>query len=203
MHIKLRIRSLLHGFIGVLCTLTLPNAVYASENPFIGEIACGGWNFCPSGWMSCDGQLLPISSYPELFTLIGTTYGGDGQSSFALPDLRGRTMVHQGAGPGLSPRTLGQTGGLETVTLTVQQIPAHSHTVVAHTGTEKSASPQNAIAGTAPSTVPVFTSSLSANIALNSAAVTSSGASQAHNNRQPYLTVKCCISLYGIFPSPQ
>ena len=98
-------------------------------NPFIGEIRIIGRNAEPKGWARCDGQLLPISQYPALYNLIGTTYGGDGDTTFALPDLRGRTPIHQGAGEGLTPRELGQTLGAETVVLSAQELPAHSHSV--------------------------------------------------------------------------
>src|SRR5215213_7415071 len=103
------------------------------SNPYIGEIRMFGGNFPPSGWAFCDGQLLPISENDALFNLIGTTYGGDGESTFALPDLRGRTPVHTGTGPGLSPYTMGEGGGVESVTLTTQQIPTHNHQWMAST----------------------------------------------------------------------
>ena len=180
--------------------LFLPNAARAdASSPFIGEISCGGWNFCPLNWEDCAGQLLPIVQYEALFNLIGTTYGGDGQTTFALPNIAGRTMVHQGQGTNLSNYTIGQTGGTETVTLTTAQIPAHNHTVVSHTGSEKSASPTSKIPGNA--TSPVYAPSTTDSIPLAAGTVGTTGGSQPHNNLQPYLTIKCCISLFGIFPS--
>lgn len=181
-----------------LCGVGVSFAVHAQQ-PFVGEIMCGGRNFCPNGWAECSGQLMPISENETLFNLIGTTYGGDGQVTFALPDLRGRTMVHQG-----NSYVIAQTGGAEAVALTTAQMPAHSHTVMAHTGAERSASPAGGrIAGIAPSTTPAYASGQpSAMLAmLGTAAVRSTGGSQSHNNLQPYLTMKCCISLWGIYPS--
>lgn len=193
--------ALFIGLVWGLGTLSLPSSAHAdASSPFIGEISCGGWNFCPSGWAECAGQLFPIAENEALFALIGTTYGGDGQSTFALPNIQGRTMVHQGQGPGLSNRQLGETGGVETVTLTTSQMPVHNHALVAHTGTEKSASPTNRIAGPASAAAPVYTST-AANTTLAAGAVGTSGGSQPHNNLQPYLASKCCIALFGIFPS--
>lgn len=180
--------------------LCLPRSAQADASmPFVGEISCGGWNFCPNGWLECAGQLLPISNYEVLFSLIGTTYGGDGQTNFALPNIREKTMIHQGQGSGLTNRTIGETGGSETVTLTTAQIPAHNHMVAAHTGLEKS-SPVNSIPGTTSATAPVYTSS-APDTSFGAGAVSSAGGSQPHNNRQPYLAVKCCIAYVGIYPS--
>jgi len=165
--------------------------------PYVGEIRMFAGNFAPAGWMFCEGQLLPISEYETLFNLIGTTYGGDGQSTFALPDLRGRLPLHQGNG-----FTLAETGGAESITLTVQQIPAHPHPVMATT-TNQTASPSNAIlaqplsnqAGTA-----IFTANIPAT-ALLPATVGAAGGTQPHDNFQPYLCVDFIISLFGIFTS--
>ncbi|MBK9442731.1 MAG: phage tail protein [Comamonadaceae bacterium] len=168
---------------------------------FIGEIICGGWNFCPTDWADCNGQLIPIGQYDALFALIGTTYGGDGQQTFALPNIQGRTMVHAGTGPGLSSRVLGEMGGTETVTLTTNQLPAHSHTLAAHTGNERSASPTGRIPGIAPAAAPVYAATGNGIAVLSPSTVSASGGSQPHNNLQPYLAMKCCISLNGIFPS--
>jgi microcystin-dependent protein len=176
-----------------------PQTVQAdASQPFVGEISCGGWNFCPNGWLECNGQLLPIAQNDVLFTLIGTTYGGDGQTTFALPNIVGRTMLHQGQGPGLSNRVIGESGGAETVTLATAQMPIHNHPVVAHTGSEKSASPTNRVAGM--SSTPLYTPS-TADATFGAEAVSTSGGSQPHNNLQPYLAVKCCISQFGVFPS--
>lgn len=190
-------RILALALVSALGSLGLPQGARA-DPPYVGEVVCGGWNFCPAGWAECNGALLPIAENDTLFTLIGTTYGGDGQSTFALPNIAGRTMVHTGTGSGLSPRTLGESGGVETVTLTSSQIPSHNHPVQVHTGVEQSASPTNRIVG--PANAPMY-STAAANIALGASAVGSTGGSQPHNNLQPYLAAKCCISLFGIFPS--
>jgi microcystin-dependent protein len=189
------------GLIWGLGTFGLPFAAHADgSQPFIGEISCGGWNFCPKNWAECNGQLLPILQNEALFALIGTTYGGDGQTTFALPNITGRTMVHQGQGPGLSNRQMGEAGGVETVTLATSQMPVHNHSLVAHTGSEKSASPSNRVAGPVSVSAPVYTST-AANTTLAAGAVGTTGGSQPHNNLQPYLASKCCIAIFGIFPS--
>jgi microcystin-dependent protein len=150
-------------------------------------------NFAPAGWMFCEGQLLPISEYETLFNLIGTTYGGDGQSTFALPDLRGRIPLHFGNG-----FTLAETGGVETVTLTVSQIPAHTHPMLASTDPGTLQSPQSNVTGDVANKI---YRAGAANIVMNPNAVGATGGSQPHNNFQPYLCVDFIISLFGIFPS--
>jgi len=152
-------------------------------------------NFAPAGWMFCEGQLLPISEYETLFNLIGTTYGGDGQSTFALPDMRGRVPLHFGNG-----FTLAETGGVETVTLTVSQIPAHSHPLLATTSTANDSNAQCNALAQASSFFPYL--NVPASIAMAPQSVGSVGGSQPHENFQPYLCVDFIISLFGIFPSP-
>jgi len=162
--------------------------------PYVGEIRMFGGNFAPAGWMFCDGQLLPISENETLFQLIGTTYGGDGESTFALPDLRGRVPIHQGNG-----FILAETGGAEEITLTVQQIPVHTHpfTGAAATGTATSAS--NNLPANSQNITPYINQSPNAN--MNAAVVSPAGGSQPHTNFQPYLCIDFIISLFGIFPS--
>lgn len=169
------------------------------SNPFVGEIRIFAGNFAPNGWAFCDGRLLAISEQETLFNLIGTTYGGDGQSNFALPDLRGRAPVHQGQGPGLSNYTQGQTGGQETVTVTTQQMPAHGHSFLASTSGGSSSNPQNNVIGSPPS-VTLFIEDVPA-LALTPQVVTQTGGSQPHENRMPYITINYIISLFGVFPS--
>lgn len=166
--------------------------------PYVGEIRIFAGNFAPAGWMFCEGQLLAVSENETLFQLIGTTYGGDGQATFALPDLRGRIPLHQGNG-----FILAETGGAEEITLTVNQIPAHNHPLLATT---------NAAAGTAPSPnvtlarnnnpaiTPYGSDNPSTNLVANH--LGSVGGSQPHTNFQPYLCVNFIISLFGVFPSP-
>jgi microcystin-dependent protein len=162
--------------------------------PYVGEIRLFAGNFAPAGWMFCEGQLLPISEYETLFNLIGTTYGGDGQSTFALPDLRGRVPLHFGNG-----FTLAETGGVETVTLTVSQIPAHSHPFLGSTDTANSANPSTSVVARSPQ-VKAFING-AASSAMSTQIVSSVGGSQPHNNFQPYLCLDFIISLFGIFPS--
>jgi microcystin-dependent protein len=168
------------------------------SQPYVGEIRMFAGNFAPAGWMFCEGQLLSIADYSTLFNLIGTTYGGDGQSTFALPDLRGRLPIHQG--PGF---TLGQSGGVEQVTLTVNQIPAHTHPFQASGSLASSSSPANQFpAITQASTItPYGTDAPPVQLSPNS--VGSVGGSQPHNNFQSYLCIDFIISLFGIFPSQQ
>jgi microcystin-dependent protein len=153
-------------------------------------------NFAPAGWMFCEGQLLSISDNQTLFQLIGTTYGGDGQSTFGLPDLRGRIPLHQGNG-----FTLAETGGVETVTLTVSQVPAHTHPFTAVGGAAGGqTSPAGALPAQSFNVTPYINDVPTGNF--NAGAVDSVGGSQPHNNLQPYLCVDFIISLFGIYPSP-
>jgi microcystin-dependent protein len=168
------------------------------SSPFVGEIRIFGGNFPPAGWAFCDGSLVAISENDALFQLIGTTYGGDGQTTFALPDLRGRVPMHQGGGPGLSNRIIGEAGGVETVTLTTNQIPAHSHAPLAVSGSGNQATPQNGVwAGAANSLYSLNAPSLALNATLGSVV----GGSQPHDNLMPFLAVSFIISLFGIFPT--
>ena len=162
--------------------------------PFVGELRMFAGNFAPAGWMFCEGELLPISEYETLFNLIGTTYGGDGESTFALPDLRGRLPLHQGNG-----FILAETGGAEEITLTVNQIPAHTHApVVVGNQAGSQANPAGALPAQSYNVVPFINDAVTGNFNLN--AVTSVGGNQPHTNFQPYLCVNFIISLFGIFP---
>ena len=162
--------------------------------PYVGEIRIFAGNFAPSGWMFCEGQLLSIAENEVLFQLIGTTYGGDGQTTFALPDLRGRVPVHQGAGYALA-----QAGGQEMVGLTVQQIPSHSHAFIATADDATQASPTSrTLAHT--KAINLY-SAAAPNVDMAAQAVSMTGGGQAHANIQPYLCVNFIISLFGIFPS--
>ena len=163
--------------------------------PYVGEIRMFAGNFAPDGWLFCEGQLLPISENETLFNLIGTTYGGDGQQTFALPDLRGRVPVHQGNGT-----TLSEAGGTETTTLTVAQSPKHAHTFVVSTNNATTANPSGNVLAQTPSYTPY--AAFNPSTPLNAASVTSVGGSQPHDNMQPYLCVDFIISLFGIYPSP-
>jgi len=169
------------------------------SDPFLGEIQIFGFNFSPRGWAFCDGQLLPIAQYTALFSLLGTYYGGDGRTTFALPDLRGRVPLNDGSGPGLSPKRIGEVGGRETNTLDINHMASHSHAF---------SSPSNSGAGntdSATGSFPAQTAEDNYNSAANSAMgggmTASTGASAAINNMQPYLTTNFCIALEGLYPS--
>jgi microcystin-dependent protein len=167
--------------------------------PYVGEIRMFGGNFAPAGWAFCNGQLLAIAQYDALFSLIGTSYGGDGQSSFAVPDLRGRIPIHQGTGPSGATYMMGQAGGSETVNLTVGQLPSHSHPLVGAVVAGNQTSPADH--------VPANTVGIAAYINdppdgnMNAQAIEQAGGSQPHENMQPFLSVSFIISLFGIFPS--
>ena len=163
--------------------------------PYVGEIRMFAGNFAPAGWMFCEGQLLPISENETLFQLIGTTYGGDGQSTFALHDLRGRIPIHQGNG-----FILDETGGAEEITLTVNQIPAHAHPYLATAAPGDIVNPGGNVSANSFNVTPYINDVPNGNF--NAAAVSSIGGSQPHTNFQPYLCIDFIISLFGIFPSP-
>ncbi|KNG92941.1 phage tail protein [Pseudaestuariivita atlantica] len=172
--------------------------------PFLGEIKMGGWNFAPRGWAMCDGQLLPIASYTALFSLLGTMFGGDGRTSFGLPELRGRFPMHQGNGPGLSPAVMGQKAGVEEVALTVNEMPSHNHNVTlrADPAAANSTDPTGRILGNG------FTAyrnnrSPSNDVSFDAAAIQQSnaGGNLPHYNMPPYQVVNFVIALQGLFPS--
>lgn len=164
--------------------------------PYVGEIRMFAGNFAPAGWMFCEGQLLPISENETLFNLIGTTYGGDGQSTFALPDMRGRIPIHQGNG-----FILAETGGAEEITLTVNQIPSHSHPMLPSQNPGISSNAQSNTLSSSPS-IMLYLEGQSPDQSMAAGAVSPVGGSQPHTNFQPYLCVDFIISLFGIFPSP-
>jgi microcystin-dependent protein len=169
------------------------------SNPYIGEIRMFGGNFAPAGWAFCNGQTLAISQNDALFTLIGTTYGGDGQETFNLPDLQGRLPMHMGTNAGTT-FTIGENAGTEEVTLTVQQIPIHSHPMVASTNTGTQANPGGNVLATSGSNLQMFIEDQpNVNMAANS--VSPVGGSQPHTNLQPYLCISFILSLFGVFPT--
>jgi microcystin-dependent protein len=170
-------------------------------DPFVAEIRVFPFNFAPRGWAWCDGQLIPLSQNTALFSLLGTTYGGNGKSNFALPDLQGRAPMHPGQGPGLSLHDLGETGGSETVTLLESEIPAHSHTANASAGDADLTQPEptevmaNAVGGFVYDAPPVGPTTT-----MSPQTLTPAGGDAPHNNLQPYLTFYFCIALQGVFP---
>ena len=167
-------------------------------DPFVAEIRIFPFNFAPRGWAWCDGQLLPISQNTALFSLLGTTYGGNGQSNFALPDLQGRAPMHPGQGPGLSLHDLGETGGSETVTLTVDQIPPHTHTAQAQAEPGTQPDPKGGV--WADSTLNQYSSN-AANTTMNPLSILPAGGSLPHDNMLPYQCINFIIALEGLFPS--
>lgn len=170
------------------------------SEPFVGEIRMFAGNFAPRGWAFCDGQLLAVSQNDALFSLLGTIYGGDGRTTFGLPDMRGRLPIHAGDGPGLSPRRLGAKAGAENVTLTVNQMPSHGHPFQ---GTASPATSRDPVGNSpAEAQADAYVEDLSA-FPLASQAVTATGGSQSHTNMMPYLCVNFIVALVGIYPSRQ
>ena len=171
------------------------------SDPFLGEIRMFGGNFAPRNWALCDGQLLSISSNSALFSLLGTIYGGDGRTTFALPDLRGRVPIHVGSGPGLTNRPIGEKAGVENVTISAAQLPTHTHPMGASSRAGDSASPTGAVPAAVPLTARYSTSPAAAGNEMNAAAVGSAGGSQPHDNLQPFQCVNFIIAVAGIYPS--
>jgi microcystin-dependent protein len=170
------------------------------SDPFVAEIRIFPFNFAPRGWAFCDGQLMPISQNTALFSLLGTTYGGDGKSNFALPNMQGNAPMHPNQGPGLSPHSLGETGGSTTVTLLQTQMPAHTHFLTAHTqdpADTNVVSPNASLAASSNGTLYQDTQ----NATLAVVAIGPVGGSVPHNNLQPYLTLNFCIALQGVYPA--
>ena len=172
------------------------------SNPFVAEIRIFPYNFAPEGWAMCDGQLLPISQNVALFSLLGTTYGGNGTSNFALPNLQGSAPMAPGQGRGLSNYELGESGGAATVTLTEGEIPAHSHAAGCNSGAATQLSPANGVWASAQgSTPPDLYSRDTPSVEMSDSALGLTGGSQPHNNLQPYLSLNFCIALQGVFPA--
>lgn len=169
------------------------------SEPFVGEIRMFAGNFAPRGWAFCDGQLLAVSQNDALFSLLGTIYGGDGRTTFGLPDMRGRVPMHAGSGPGLSPRRLGAKAGAENVTLTVNQLPSHTHNLQASQDLAGQSAPQGLVPGNSPSIDLYRETAPTGNVSTN--AITSIGGSRKHTNLQPFLCINYIIALVGIYPS--
>ncbi len=169
------------------------------SEPFIAEIRIFAGNFAPRSWAFCDGQLLPIAQNTALFSLIGTTYGGDGRTTFGLPELRGRLPLHVGTGPGLSPRALGSKGGTETETITEAQLPSHTHTMQGSSTIANQANPQGRVVAES-STFDLYQSG-APGADMSPDAVTAVGGGQSHNNLMPFLCINFIIALFGVFPS--
>ena len=169
-------------------------------DPFVAEIRIFPFNFAPKGWAFCDGQLLPLSQNTALFSLLGTTYGGNGKSNFALPNMQGNAPMHPGQGPGLSLHDLGETGGSETVSLLESEIPSHAHTMrgLIDDGDLKLPAPTRSFAKSGGGNA--YTTTTSGLQAMSGSTIAPAGGDQPHNNMQPYLTLNFCIALQGVFP---
>ena len=174
------------------------------SNPFVAEIRILGCNFAPKGWAFCNGQLLPISQNTALFSLLGTTYGGNGQTTFALPNMQDSSPIHHGQGAGLTQRLLGEASGTPTVTLLNTEMPAHTHQASANSGGAGQPGPQNNVWASLPGrTPPPAFQSTAPNAAMSPFGLSITGSSFPHNNRQPYLGLNFCIAMQGVFPARQ
>lgn len=171
-------------------------------SPFVAEIRMFGCNFAPTGWAFCDGQILPLSQNTALFSLLGTTYGGDGKSNFALPNLQGNAPMFWGQGPGLSLHDIGENGGESAVTLLDSEVPAHTHSLQAsaHNANLDNPSPQNALGRSSPQLIYKQPAGAAAAQPLANGTITPAGSGQPHNNMMPYLTLNFCIALQGVYP---
>lgn len=191
----LKIFLSLFAFVTLGLTISTANA----DEPYLGEVRLFAGNFAPRGWAFCNGQILQISQNTALFSLLGTTYGGDGRITFALPDMRGRAMMGARNGPGLTPRQLGEKSGSESVTLSQAQVPSHSHTLRANNGNGDSVLTNDRVVASA-GRLGIYNDS--ANVDMDATAISdAAGAGQSHNNMQPYVTMSCIIAIEGIFPS--
>ena len=168
-------------------------------DPFVAEIRIFPFNFAPKGWAFCSGQIMPLSQNTALFSLLGTTYGGDGKSNFALPDLQGSAAMHPGQGPGLSLHDLGETGGSPTVSLLTTEIPAHNHSFNFMAATAVSSNPADSYFSNSPNANASVYTALTSNVKPAST-LSAAGGDQPHNNMQPYLTLNFCIALQGVYP---
>jgi microcystin-dependent protein len=169
-------------------------------DPFVAEIRIFPFNFAPKGWAFCDGQLLPLSQNTALFALLGTTYGGDGKSNFALPNMQGNAPMHPGQGPGLSLHDLGETAGSETVTLLESEIPSHQHTMMATAVSATKSIPTTNSLSKVSGATPYLAPASAPLVAMSDSSLMTAGGDQPHNNMQPYLTLNFCIALQGVFP---
>ncbi|GAB0156882.1 tail fiber protein [Chryseobacterium sp. Alg-005] len=184
----------------LICSIFAPALHAQASEPFLGQIAFVPYNKAPNGWADCNGQILSIAQNQALFSLLGTTYGGNGVTTFALPDMRGRVLISQGQGPGLSPYIIGEIGGSENVTLTTQQMPAHTHGVSAVTTEGNQNSPTNNLPADTKGLDKEY-SDAAANTTMKNTMISPTGGSQPHENRPPFVTLRCIIALQGIFPS--
>lgn len=197
---RLLLRATALGSLVLLSSLAATPAAAQSE-PFIGQIMCAGFNFAPRGWALLNGQLLPIAQNTALFSLLGTNFGGDGRTTFALPDMRGRFITHMGAGPGLTARTIGETGGAEATNLTLAQLPPHTHTLAprASNNDANSMSPAGMVPAAKARTT--LYAAPGNTVSMAPSTTSSAGSGQPVPMMPPFLTVNCFIATQGIFPA--
>jgi microcystin-dependent protein len=191
-------RALILLLLGILAAVAQP---VRAQDQFLGQVELVGFTFAPIGWATCEGQILPISQYTALFSLLGTTYGGDGKSTFALPDLRGRRVVGMGQGPGLDDYPIGQMVGEESVTLILSQLPTHTHAILASGPVPPSPDSLGPIGNVWAATVPFLYNAGGTPVPMNPGTLEPAGGSQPHNNLSPYLTMTYIIAMQGVFPS--
>ena len=190
--------------IGMVILLGIPSTALAAAEPFVGEIMMTGANFCPRGWANLDGQLLPINQNQALFSLLGTTYGGDGRTTFSLPDLRGRVPLHIGQGPGLTDRRQGNKGGEENHVLNIAEMPQHQHELNASKGAANQSSPtDNLLANQSRKSRMYVPSGADPLTPMHASAIGSAGGNRPHNNMQPFFGIRFCMALQGVYPSRQ
>lgn len=188
--------------IAAIILLGIPSTALAAAEPFVGEIMMTGANFCPRGWANLDGQLLQVSQNNALFSLLGTTYGGDGRTTFALPDLRGRVPLHIGRGPGLTERRQGSKGGAENHKLNNSEMPQHQHKLNASKGKANQQSPTGNLLANQSRKNRIYTPSGADSLTpMHATAIGSSGGNRPHNNIQPFLGIRFCMALQGVYPS--
>jgi microcystin-dependent protein len=195
------LRGVLAALAGGATLLGRPRVARAGTMPYVGEIMAIPWTFAPAGWLMCNGQIVSIASYETLFYLIGTTYGGDGQFTFGIPDLRGRAPMHSGQGVGLTARMVGEQAGEEAVSLTSMQIPVHAHSALADSGNGSATAPGGRMPARDSAGALHYTAT-SPGLPMAAGAIGSAGAGQPHENMQPYLAINYCIAYDGVYPSP-
>ena len=197
-----RIRKTVLTLMILMPMCLIHNSALAGDSPFIGEVSWVPYNFAPRGWAFCNGALLPISQNTALFSLLGTTYGGDGRVTFGLPNVQDRIVIHRGQGAGLTHRQLGEQGGSQTETLAASQLPSHTHKLRASSGrASKTTTNGNVLANTGRSKIYVPASSTNSDMHTNAVASTGASQPQAHDNMPPVTTLHCVIALQGVFPS--
>ena len=185
----------------LLAAFSPPQNAGAQAEPFLGQIMMVGFTFCPRGWAECDGQLLPINTNQSLFSLLGTTYGGDGRTTFGLPDLRGRVPIHEGQGPSLDYRPQGSVGGQEENYIAVSQLPAHNHPAWASWGLATQRNAAGNLWAKGPAGNNLYRKKGPNNVQMDQSAIGEVGGGDSVENMQPYLTIKYCIALQGVYPS--